>query len=94
MMNSIVFSLGEMVHALLVLYTWVIVVSALLTWIHVDPRNPIISFIYQVSEPAYRWVRRMIPTQVGMVDMTPMLVLMLVQIVDVILVKFLERLVG
>ena len=34
---------------LLDLYTWVIIARALVSWVSLDPRNPIVQFLYQAK---------------------------------------------
>ena len=43
---------------LLGLYSWVIIAAALITWVSPDPRNPIVMFLRQVTEPVLGTVRR------------------------------------
>jgi YggT family protein len=62
-------------YMVLELYKWVIIISALLTWVNPDPRNPIVQFLYGVTEPVYRFIRRYIPTVVGGLDLAPIIVL-------------------
>ena len=53
------------------LYKWVIIISALLSWVQPDPYNPIVQMLYRLTEPAYRFVRRYIPTIVAGMDFAP-----------------------
>ncbi len=50
-------------------YTLIIVVRALMSWFVRDYNsNPLVSFIYKITEPLMQWVRRVIPLQFGMMD--------------------------
>lgn len=56
------------------LYTLVLVARAVMTWIpNLDWRNPIVRFIYDLTEPVLRPVRQLLPAQGGM-DFSPIVV--------------------
>jgi YggT family protein len=58
------------------------VIRALISWVSPDPFNPIVRFLYRVTEPVLRPVRRRLPTyQIGL-DLSPMLVIFALIIVD------------
>ncbi len=60
---------------ILELYKWIIIIAALLTWVRPDPHNPIVQFLYGVTEPLYAYIRRFIPTTIGGIDLAPIIVL-------------------
>ncbi len=60
------------------LYTWIIIVRALLSWVNPDPYNPIVRFLYNVTEPVLGWVRRHVPVVFGGLDLSPLLVLLVI----------------
>jgi YggT family protein len=62
--------------ALLVnLYSFLILVRVLMTWIpNLDPYNPIVQFLMQLTEPVLDPARRLIPA-LGMIDISPIVVL-------------------
>ena len=49
----------------LTIYMWLIIARALLTWVNPDPFNPIVQFLYKVTEPVLGWVRRRVPMIFG-----------------------------
>ena len=57
-------------------YMWVIIARALLSCVNPDPYNPIVRFLYNVTEPVLAWVRRRVPVVFGGLDLTPILVLL------------------
>ncbi len=69
----------------LTLYMWLIIARALLSWVNPDPFNPIVRFLYNVTEPVLGWVRRRVPLVFGGLDLSPLLVLLAI----VFLQKFL-----
>jgi len=45
----------------LTLYMWLIIIRALISWVNPDPYNPIVRFLYRVTEPVLYQVRKWIP---------------------------------
>lgn len=93
MMAGIVSGLGGIVHSLITVYIWVLIIGALLTWVRPDPYNPIVQIIYRLTEPAYRLLRRMVPTVFNGLDLAPLILVILLQVMDVILVNIINALV-
>jgi YggT family protein len=60
---------------MLELYKWVIIISALITWVNPDPSNPIVQTLYRLTEPVYAKIRQFIPTVIGGIDLAPIIVL-------------------
>ena len=69
----------------LTIYMWLIIARALLSWVNPDPYNPIVRFLYNVTEPVMGYVRRRVPIVFGGLDLSPLLVLLAI----VFLQKFL-----
>ena len=68
---------------LLNLYSWVIIAAALITWVSPDPRNPIVAFLRQVTEPVLAPVRRLLPPwKTGGLDFSPLIVIIAIQFVE------------
>jgi YggT family protein len=93
MMGGIVSGLGGIVHSLITVYIWVLIIGALLSWVRPDPYNPIVQIIYRLTEPAYRGLRRIMPTVFNGLDLAPLILVILLQIIDVILVNVINALV-
>ncbi len=55
------------------LYKLVLIVRIALSWIPHNPHNPIISFLYKITEPVLEPVRRVIPS-IGGIDISPIIV--------------------
>jgi YggT family protein len=87
MIEGIISGLGGIVHSLLTVYIWIVIIGALLTWVRPDPYNPIVQIIYRLTEPAYRLVRRFIPTVFNGLDLSPIILIVLLNVIDVILVN-------
>ncbi|HRW48899.1 MAG: YggT family protein [Caldilinea sp.] len=61
----------EILAMLLQVYSYVLLARALMSWIpNLDPYNPIVQFLYQITEPVLEPVRRLIPPLGGMIDIS------------------------
>jgi len=80
--NGFSLALLQVVVGLLDVYFWVILVRALLSWVSPDPYNPIVRFLTLVTEPVLRPFRRLLPPhRTGGLDLSPLVVLLLIQFV-------------
>ena len=63
-----------------VLYSYMIVViaRAVLSWVSPDPYNPIVRFLYNVTEPILYRIRRVLPFSTGGIDFTPMILILVI----------------
>jgi YggT family protein len=93
MMEGIISGLGGIVHSLLTVYIWVVIIGALLTWVRPDPYNPIVQIIFRLTEPAYRGLRKIMPTVFNGLDLAPIILIVLLNVVDVILVNIINAVV-
>jgi YggT family protein len=60
---------------MLELYKWVVIISALITWVNPDPSNPIVQILRRLTEPVYSFIRRYVPTVIGGIDLAPIIVI-------------------
>lgn len=72
-------ALATVLHKVLELYSLVVVVTVLISWVRPDPFNPIVQFLRSVTEPVFEWIRRRVPfAMVGMMDLSPMILLLII----------------
>lgn len=93
MIGNIISGLGEIVHSLLTVYIWIVIIGALLSWVRPDPYNPIVQVIYRLTEPAYRLMRKLMPTVFNGLDLAPLILIILLQVIDVVLVNIINAVV-
>jgi YggT family protein len=70
-------------------YMWILIIRALLSWVNPDPWNPIVRFLYQVTEPVLRPIRRRLP--VTGVDFSPVVVILAIYFLQRFLVRVLAE---
>ncbi|GAB6096492.1 YggT family protein [Desulfatiferula olefinivorans] len=68
------------------LYMWIIIARAVLSWVNPDPYNPIVRFIYNITEPVLRAVRSKIPGIEG-IDISPIIVIFGIYFLQAFVVK-------
>jgi YggT family protein len=74
-LRNLLVALATIVDLALTIYLWLIIARALLSWVNPDPYNPIVRFLYNVTEPVLGYLRRRVPLVFGGLDLTPLLVL-------------------
>jgi YggT family protein len=85
--------LAWMLDSLLSLYFWIIIISALLSWVNPDPRNPIVRFLYGVTEPVLYQVRRRLPFVYSSgIDFSPIVVIFAIAFAQRVIVRSLYEL--
>ena len=73
-------------------YGWVVIAAALISWVSPDPRNPIVMFLRQVTEPVLRPIRSLLPPwKTGGLDLSPLIVLLAIQFVERVILPTLAR---
>ena len=78
-----------LVQFLFDLYILVLLARVLLSWVQLDPRNPIVNLINQLTEPLLAPIRRMLP-QSGALDFSPMVALIVVWLAEQIVLTLLR----
>ncbi len=74
------------IDAILTIYIWVIIARALVSWVNPDPYNRIVIFLYRVTEPVLRPVRRLMPLRNMGIDISPVIVLLIIYFLKIFLV--------
>ena len=76
--SNLLTALAKVLDIVLVIYMWIIIARAVLSWVSPDPYNPIVRFIHNVTEPILYPIRRRIPLSFGGIDFSPVIVLLVV----------------
>lgn len=86
-------ALAGILDGLLRLYFWIVVIRAVLSWVNPDPRNPIVRFLYAVTEPVLYGIRRRLPfLQAGSLDLTPLALILGIEFARMVIVPSLFEL--
>lgn len=92
LLSNLVLALANLVSLVLQAYLWIIIARAVISWVSPDPYNPIVRFLYRVTEPVLRPVRHRLPTVAMGLDLSPMVVLLAIYFLEWWLVPSLREL--
>jgi len=89
---NLLFAIANILNTLLSVYMWIVIISALITWVNPDPYNPIVRFLRAVTDPVYRPIRRIIGFRLGIIDISPMVVIIAILFVKYFVIQSLIEL--
>ena len=85
-------AVAKVADLVLLLYMWIVIARAVLSWVSPDPLNPIVRFIHNITEPILYRIRATLPVSLGGIDFSPILVLLGVIFLRTFLVNSILRL--
>jgi YggT family protein len=71
-------AIAKVLDVVLVMFMWIVIARAILSWVSPDPYNPIVRFIHNITEPVLYQIRKRLPLNFGGIDFSPILVLLAV----------------
>ncbi|MBM4271238.1 MAG: YggT family protein [Deltaproteobacteria bacterium] len=86
-LGNLIVALAKVVDLVLTLYMWIIIIRAVISWVNPDPYNPIVQFLYRVTEPVMEPVRRWLPFRGMGIDISPLIVILAIIFLQNFLVK-------
>ncbi len=91
--NNFIFALATVLGYILDLYIWIVIIRTLITWVNPDPRNPVVQFLASVVDPVTIRIRRALPfLRMGMVDMSPLILVFFLFFLKIFVVRTLIQL--
>lgn len=85
--GDLLIAVAKIADTLLEIYKWVVIIAALISWVNPDPYNPIVRFLYSVTEPVFRPIRRVIGHRLGPIDISPIVVILVIIFIQSFLVR-------
>jgi YggT family protein len=90
-------SILDIVEAVLNVYIWLLIASAILSWLIafnvVNTRNQFVAavaeFLYRITEPVLRPIRRMMP-DLGGLDISPIVVILIIMFIESVIVRYIR----
>ena len=86
-LNNFIFALAKIIDIALTIYWWIMVFRAVVSWVNADPYNKIVIFLYRATEPVLRPVRRIMPLRNVGIDLSPVIVLLVISLLQYFLVE-------
>ena len=89
--SNLILAIARLLELVLWAYVWILIVRAVLSWVNPDRYNPIVRFLYRVTEPVLRPIRDRLPAFGGL-DLSPMVVILAIYFFESFLVSSLRDL--
>lgn len=89
--NNLIVFIAQLLQEILTVYFWIVIIAALMTWVEPNPYNPIVRFLYSVTEPVFDWIREHLPVFFGGIDFSPMVVIVVIWFLQGYLIPTAER---
>ena len=90
-MSNLIAAIAGVLDIVLSIYMWIVIIAAVISWVNPDPYNPIVRFLYSVTEPVFGLVRRILPLPAMGIDVSPIIVLLAIIFLQQFLVKTLYQ---
>lgn len=84
-------AIARVLDGLLFAYMVIVIIQALLSWVRPDPHSPIVRFVNGLVNPVTYRISRIIPTRIGMMDLSPLILILLIEFLRYFLVPVLMR---
>jgi len=92
--NSLLSGLATFLSFGLTIYMWLVIIRAVISWVNPHPRNPIVQFLAQVTDPVLDQVRRILPWRFGGIDFSPVILILVIIFLNDFVVFSLKALAG
>ena len=89
LLSNIILALAkiiELADGLLTVYKYILIAAALVSWVNPDPYNPIVNFLYRVTEPILKRIRKIMP-DTGAFDLSPLVAFALIYILQIVVLN-------
>jgi len=83
--------LADLVSFAIRIYSFIIIIRAVVSWVSPDPYNPMVRILYRLTEPVLAPIRKVIFKTVGNIgiDFSPFIAIILIQIIGRFLIRLL-----
>ena len=88
-LGNLLQAIAQILHMVITVYIWIVIISALISWVSPDPYNPVVRFLRGATEPLLYRLRRYLP-MAGCIDFSPMVLILLLYFVDMFVVRTLS----
>jgi YggT family protein len=86
-LGNLIVAVAKIIDIALSMYMWVIIARAVISWVNPDPYNPIVQFLYRVTEPVMAPIRRWIPFGNMGIDFSPIILIFAIVFLQSFLVR-------
>ncbi|MEE9494984.1 MAG: YggT family protein [Desulfobacterales bacterium] len=90
--RNLLIAVATVLEYVLVIFMFITIARAVLSWVSPDPYNPIVRFIHNVTEPVLYQIRKRLPMMYGGIDFSPIVVILIIIFLRIFVVGSLEGL--
>jgi len=84
-------ALATLVNIILSACVWLVIGRVIISWVNADPYNPIVRFLFEITEPLLSRIRRFVPVFGGF-DFSPIILILAIVFLQSFLVRTLHQL--
>ena len=83
MVYGLVYALLQVIHTVIFSYIIMIIIASVLSFIQINPYNPIVVSINRLTQPTFQFVRQKLPFLIiGGIDLSPIVIIIVLQMID------------
>ncbi len=87
-MSALIYSIVQLLHTVINIYIWIVIISALLSFVRPDPSNPIVQILHRLTEPVYSFIRQKMPfLSISGIDLSPLIIIIGLQFLDTFMMR-------
>lgn len=86
-LGNFIVAFAKILDIAMTMYMWIIIARAVISWVNADPYNPIVQFLYRVTEPVMAPIRRWIPFGNTGIDFSPIILILAIVFLQSFLVR-------
>ena len=87
LLGILLYAVAQVMDIVLNIFMWIIIIRALISWVNPDPYNPIVQFLYKVTEPILFPIRKALPMSGMGIDLSPIIVFLIIIFMQTFLVQ-------
>lgn len=89
-----IFYIIKLLNEIFIIYNYIILFRAILSWVSAPYYNPVVKFVYEITEPVLRPFRIVLRTATVGIDFSPLIAFFILEILRNLIIKLLLNLGG
>ena len=86
-LSNFIVGVAQVLEVVINILWWLIIIRALISWVNPDPYNPIVQFLYKVTEPILAPFRKLLPAYSIGLDISPIFALIFIWFLRLFLIR-------
>ncbi len=89
--GNLIIAMANVLDIIFTIYSFIVIIAAVISWVNPSPYNLVVRFLYRVTEPLLRPIRKLLPFRLP-VDISPLILLLLIYFLQKFLISSLIEL--